>query len=99
VRQQQSNQRFASLWAVVVEGDDGPAIEVGVWNHGGPSAYRLEASSGEATDTRRLRLGPAERWQGRIDPLVTAGEGPRQITLYHGSEPYRSVELNLAGAQ
>jgi Protein of unknown function (DUF1616) len=101
VREQQSKQRFASLWAVPAQSESGAdRIEVGVWNHGGPAAYRLEASNGEGTiESLRLRLGPGRRWRARLDPPASAEDGPLLITLYHRATPYRSLELDFEGEQ
>jgi uncharacterized protein DUF1616 len=99
-REQQGKQRFASLWAVPAATSEGarPVI-VGVWNHGGPAAYRLDVSSGgRAIQSLRLRLDPDQRWQARLAPGTLARRGSLLLTLYHGSAPYRSVELDIEGA-
>jgi len=99
VREQQSRQRFASLWALPVKAAEGGAtrVEVGVWNHGGPAAYRLEVSRDErAIQNLRLRLGPNQRWHIKLGPRISAA-GPLLLTLYHRSAPYRNVELGHRG--
>jgi Protein of unknown function (DUF1616) len=90
VHEQQSRQRFASLWALPAKG----GVEVGVYNHGGPSRYRIEASSaGRPMESLDLPLASSQERQ------VLLGISPRTpgllITLYSGSAPYRSVELNI----
>jgi uncharacterized membrane protein len=99
VRKQQRGQRFASLWAVPERiGAGAPRVEVGVWNHGGPAAYRLEVRSEERTFANlRLRLEHNQRWQAMLGPEVPARGRAVLVTLYHRSAPYRSVELNIKG--
>jgi hypothetical protein len=93
VHEQQSRQRFASLWAV----PSGERVEAGVWNHGAPARYRLEVrSGGRPVESRQLRLAPNQRWSALLGPAVSASGPETMITLYHGRVPYRSVELNPA---
>lgn len=99
VRQQQSEQRFASLWAVPAKASGGPArVIVGVWNHGGPASYRLKVSvGGKLIQTLRLRLHPNQRWHTTLTPRSTPGARPLRMTLFHGATAYRSVELGIGG--
>ena len=92
VREQQSRQRFASLWALPV----GTGVETGVWNHGGPTTYRLDVSNrGETLESLRLRLAPNQRWSKRLETSIVGRTGTLLLTLYQGALPYRSVELAL----
>ncbi|HXR29788.1 MAG TPA: DUF1616 domain-containing protein [Solirubrobacterales bacterium] len=92
VHEQQSRQRFASLWGLPV----GTGIEAGVWNHGGPTTYRLDLSDGdELLESLRLRLSTHERWSKRLGATVAGRTGTLLLTLYHDALPYRSVELDL----
>ena len=101
VHEQQSRQRFASLWALPEQTDTGATwIEAGVWNHGGPARFGLEISGGgEAIYSRALRLGPNERWRAKLRPEVLPGTEVLTVTLKHGSRPYRSLELNIGEAE
>jgi len=93
VHEQQSRQRFASLWAVPGDG----RIEAGVWNHGGPARYRLEVrSDGKPIESLRLRLAPDQHWRVLLGPAASESDSDVLITLYHGRIPYRSVELRPA---
>jgi hypothetical protein len=101
VREQQSEQVFASLWAFPAKtpkpqaGRPG-ALTVGVWNHGGPATYRLRLSTpGGVIENLRVPIGSDERWQRTLPPPVTAATGSLLITLFHRSRPYRTVELNI----
>lgn len=101
VREQQSRQQFASLWAVPTETGPGTLrVALGVRNHGGPAGYRLDIGSGGAIlSRRRLQLGPDQLWEERVELAAPSPERPVLITLYHRSTPYRSVELEVgAGA-
>jgi len=97
VHEQQSRQRFASLWALPGQtGTGATSIETGVWNHGGPARFRLEIDGGgEAIYSRALRLGPNERWSAKLRPEAPPGTEVLTVTLKHGSRPYRSLELSL----
>jgi hypothetical protein len=104
VREQQSKQAFASLWAVPAKGvkpTESPApLEVGVWNHGGPASYRLRVSSGGRTIVvLPVRLGPDQRWQRTLPSPVTTATGDLAITLLHRSRRYRELELNIGEAR
>jgi hypothetical protein len=101
VHEQQSRQRFASLWALPGQTDTGATwIETGVWNHGGPARFRLEISGdGQAIFSRRLQLSPNERWRAKLRPEAPPGTEVLTVTLKHGSRPYRSVELNIGEAE
>jgi hypothetical protein len=101
VHEQQSRQRFTSLWAVPTETGTGTLrVALGVRNHGGPADYRLDIGSGGAIlSRRRLQLGPDQLWKARVDLAAPSAERPLLITLYHRSTPYRSVALEVgAGA-
>ena len=105
VRKQQSEQVFASLWAVPAktskpQAGRPAALTVGVWNHGGPATYRLRLSTpGGVIDNLRVPIGSDERWQRTLSPPVTAATGSLLITLFHRSRPYRTVELNIGEGQ
>lgn len=91
VHEQQSRQRFASLWAA----PSGERVEAGVWNHGAPVRYRLEVrSDGRPVESRQLHLAPNQHWSTLLGPAVSASDPETLITLYHGRVPYRSIELN-----
>jgi hypothetical protein len=93
VHEQQSRQRFASLWAVPVDG----GVEAGVWNHAGPSDYLLEvASDGQTIERLRLQLPPGGRWRQMLGPGVSSTTPSLLLTLYRDSVAYRKVELNIA---
>jgi hypothetical protein len=105
VHEQQSQQVFASLWAVPANGAQ-PAkglvapLEVGVWNHGGPAAYRLHVSSGDRTIVDLpVRMGEGERWRRTLPPSVTTGTGSLLIVLLRRHKPYRELELNIGEAR
>ncbi len=94
VHEQQSRQRFASLWALPVDG----GVEAGVWNHAGPSSYLLDVTSdGQTIERLRLRLPAGGRWRQMLGPGVSSTTPSLLLTLYRGSVAYRSVELNIAG--
>jgi hypothetical protein len=97
VREQQNEQRFASLWAIPAKTSGGPTrILVGVWNHGGPASYRLVVSrGGKPLQTLPLRLRSDRRWHATLAPRFDPGAGSLLITLYHGPTAYRSVELGI----
>jgi hypothetical protein len=101
VHEQQSRQRFASLWALPGQTAAGAtSIETGVWNHGGPARFKLEISGGgEAIYSRALRLGPNERWSAKLRPEAPPGTEVLTVTLKHGPRPYRSLELSLGEAE
>lgn len=101
VRDQQAAQAFASLWATPVKVTRSSTVRtaplsVGVWNHGGPSSYRLSVSShGREIESLPVRVGPDQRWQRTLPPPVTAQTGSLSITLYRGSSLYRKLKLNI----
>ncbi|HXS32437.1 MAG TPA: DUF1616 domain-containing protein [Solirubrobacterales bacterium] len=101
VHEQQGRQRFASLWALPGETETGAAwIKTGVWNHGGPARFKLEISGGgEAIFSRRIRLGPNERWSAKLRPAVPPDAEVLTVTLKHGSRSYRSLELSVGEAE
>lgn len=101
VHEQQSRQRFASLWALPGRTDAGaPWIETGVWNHRGAARYRLEVSSGgQAIYSRRLQLAPNERWSAKLRPEAPPGTEVLIVTLKQGSRSYRSLELSIEEAE
>ena len=102
VREQQSEQVFASLWAVPAKPQAGrpAALTVGVWNHGGPATYRLRVSTpGGVIENLQVPIGSDERWQRTLPPPVTAATGSLLVTLFHRSRPYRTVELNIGEGQ
>jgi hypothetical protein len=95
VHEQQSRQRFASLWALPVDG----GIEAGVWNHAGPSSYLLDVSSdGRTIERLKLRLPPGGRWRQMLGPGVSAATPSLLLTLRRSAVAYPapSVELNIA---
>ncbi|MGC1166117.1 MAG: DUF1616 domain-containing protein [Solirubrobacterales bacterium] len=97
VRDQQSQQAFASLWAVPSRdpAGNGP-VTVGILNHGGPVAYRLEVSvAGKVVQRFPVRLGDRRQWQTTLPPPVDSSTESLRIALLHRSLPYRSVELNI----
>jgi Protein of unknown function (DUF1616) len=99
VREQQSKQVFASLWAVPAEGaptGSATPLTVGVWNHGGPAAYRLRLSDPGGTLLELpLRLDHDQRWQRTLPQPVSADTDSLLITLLRHSQPYRELELNI----
>jgi hypothetical protein len=101
VHEQQSRQRFASLWALPGQTVTGATwIETGVWNHGGPARFGLEISGdGQAIFSRRLQLAPNERWRAKLRPEVSPDTKVLTVTLKHGSRPYRSLELSIGEAE
>jgi len=101
VHEQQSRQRFASLWALPGQTDTGATwIETGVWNHGGPGRYTLEISGdGQAILSRQLQLASNQRWSAKLRPEPPPGTEALRVTLKHGSTPYRSLELSLGEAE
>jgi hypothetical protein len=101
VHEQQSRQRFASLWALPGQTAAGAAwLKAGVWNHGGPAEYRLEVSGdGQAIYSRRLRLAPNERWSVKLRRAVPPGTAVLEVALKHRSRTYRDLELSIGGAE
>jgi hypothetical protein len=98
-RGQQSEQVFTSLWAVPGTGPQGP-VRVGVWNHGGPASFSLEARAGDELLARvPVRLGSRQKWERLLPPPVTASSGDLVITIFHRSQAYRSVKLNIGEAE
>lgn len=98
VREQQSRQVFASLWAVPDRAE--PArVRVGVVDHGGPTSFRLEVSGPEGPLAQiPVRLGEGTTWEETLPPAVGAGAENLVLTLFQGRTPYRSVELNIGEA-
>jgi hypothetical protein len=105
VRDQQSEQVFASLWAFPAKAPSPQAgqpraLTVGVWNHGGPATYRLRVSTPAGVlESMRVPIGSDERWQRTLPPPVSAATGSLLITLFHRSRPFRTVELNIGQGQ
>jgi hypothetical protein len=100
VHEQQSRQRFASLWALPGQTEAGaPWLKTGVWNHGGSVEYRLEISGdGQTIYSRRLRLAPNERWSAKLRPAIPPGTDVLVVALKRRSATYRDLELSVAGA-
>lgn len=99
VREQQSQQVFASLWAVPAGGPNSEKpVRVGVLNHGGPTSYRLDVSiEDRLVATMRVRLGGRQQWQRTLPPPVTSSSPALNIALVRENERYRTVELNIPG--
>jgi hydrogenase/urease accessory protein HupE len=97
VREQQSRQTFASLWADPTGPPDSEApVEVGVLNHGGPTSYRLEVRiEGELVEDLPVRLRGRQQWQRTLLPPVTSSSPGLNVALVRGGERYRTVELNI----
>lgn len=96
VREQQSRQVFASLWAAPAHEEAAAPVEVGVRNHGGPSDYKLAVSvAGKVVQTLPARLGGRPEWQTVLAPPVTWSTESLLITLMHRGRLYRSLELNV----
>lgn len=95
-REQQSRQSFASLWAYPVHGGPAATIEVGVWNHGGPTNYRLSVRiEGKIVENVPVHLESRPTWERVLDPPVNASSNSLLIELIHAGHSYRSVELNM----
>lgn len=96
VHEQQSRQRFVSLWAIPV----GDGVEAGIWNHGRPGRYRLDVSSGGRTLERlKIRLPPGGRWKRMLGPRVSSATSGLLLILYRDSIPYRSVDLDISDSR
>lgn len=99
LREQRSRQVFASFWASPVPpGEESSAphspLRVGVWNHGGPSAYSIEVTeAGSPVETVPIHLED-ERWEGTL-PGVDSRAGAVVITLLREGRPYRRLRLNI----
>ena len=102
VYDQEARQSFASLWAAPAEPGgslDGP-LDVGVWNHGGPSEYRLEVErGGELRGNFKISLDSSGTWSRRLNPRLIKGRGPLLINLFAGVIKYRSVELDIGAGE
>lgn len=97
VREQQSRQVFASLWAVPTGAPDSDApVRVGILNHGGPTSYTLEVrTEGELVESFPVRLGDRQQWQRTLPSPVTSSTPALNIALVRDGERYRTVELNI----
>lgn len=95
-REQQQRQSFASLWAYPVDGGPDAAIEVGVWNHGGPTSYQLSVRiEGKVVENIPVHLESRPNWERILDPPVSASSNSLLIELIHAGRSYRSLELNM----
>jgi hypothetical protein len=98
VHEQRARQVFVSLWALPGEAAAGQLapVRVGIWNHGAPSAYRLQVSAAEQVLAQiPVRLGSRQKWKKTLPPPPDAATGDLELTLFHGSRPYRSIVLNI----
>ena len=104
VREQQSEQVFASLWAVPADQAAGGAAgrcspsASGTTAGPPPTGCRLSTPGG-VIENLQVPIGSDERWQRTLPPPVTAATGSLLVTLFHRSRPYRTVELNIGEGQ
>jgi hypothetical protein len=101
VREQQSQQVFASLWAVPTGGpnSDKP-VKVGILNHGGPISYRLVVRvDGQLVESFPVRLDGNRQWRRTLPAPIASNSPNLNIALIHDGERYRAVELNIQGEE
>ena len=95
-RDQSRRQVFTSLWAVPAGAALADGVTIGVWNHGGGTAMRLEARRhGRPIGSWRLSLRGDQRWQAPLDGSLLPGPAPLVVSLYREGSLYRRVHLDL----
>ena len=95
-RDQSRRQVFTSLWAVPAGAALADGVTIGVWNHGGGTAMRLEARRhGRPIGSWRLSLRGDQRWQTPLDGSLLPGPAPLVVSLYREGSLYRRVHLDL----